>query len=340
MNQAVCIPHDHKVTEASLTDVEDIVDFLNRSFNRILNRLCGGAPDVGEGDRIRDRLTRKDCRCLVLRNHQDAVVGVCLIQVYGKNVVLGPIAVRAAAQGKDALLTAGFDYLREHGLGDLEFITFPHSTLHFKTYWTANQAFDLGLDLVSPALFLTRRLRPGVAAQQESVSGADTAQPLTWLSQSTGAAREAQLQAIRKLNHTSPAGIDNDTELRHLLATLHGDILLYGTTTEPLGYAACTSGPGSEAFESQQLLVKTLLIDGPSCAEKARHLVAMTTAIEDLARARQLQDVGIMVNGLHRNMLNAFLANEYRVSSIFQLWTTRAAEYTDAADRFCAMELR
>jgi len=339
MNTSVSLPHGYTVTNASPADVEDIVELLNHSFSRILKRLYGGAPDVGEGDRIRGRLTRRDCHCFVLKNHEEAVVGVGFIQIYGNKVVLGPVAVRAATPGKVALLTVGYAYLRELGMEHIEFVTFPHSTLHFQAYWAAGQALDVGLDAVAPTLFLTRPLRAS-AARPEHKGAGDPGEPLTWLSQSTLDVREAQLEAISGLNRTSPAGIENDDELRQLLAGQHGDILLYGPSAEPLGYAVCMSGPGSEAFETQQLLVKHLVVDAPSIAEKTRHLGAMTAAIEVMARRRRLQTIGMMVNALHRNMLNTLFASGFRVSSIFQLWTTRAVVYTDMAEIFRAEELR
>ena len=258
-----------------------------------------GMPDptafMGDASMARTRWLA-DPSAVLAAEHAGKLIGSNFATNWGSFGFFGPLTIepeywnRGVAQ---RLLAPTMEIFRRWGNRHLGLYTFSASTKHMALY----QKFG----------FWPRDL---VVSFAKTIDSAPQAPPDTSrLSEAKPADRENLIAACREVTDAIFVGLDVQREIRAVADQNLGDTILVWDSSRLAGFAACHTGPGTEAGSGVCYVKFAAVRPGPRAAED---FVRLLSGVEAFATLRNAPKVTADVNVARREAFRAMLANGYR----------------------------
>ena len=274
-----------KIRRVRKGDLSKVRDVLEQAFSDFFERQLGTRPRqvFGGAQYVHHRWLMEPWGCFVAEEGDGKIVGAAVAVMWGTVGLVGPVAVLPNYQNQDIgqqLLTACQGFFDENKAVLQGLATYPGSPKHLLFY----QKFGYrprGL-VALMARTLERRETSAVARP------AKPAVAIRRYSTLEEAKKKAAILKLRKITNAVYRGMDLGKEVEIVDGLALGDTLLLEKGRDLIGFAIYHT-PGMSEAPQGSLYVKFLAIDARH--KKTENLIALISAIEDLAGDAQLQRV-------------------------------------------------
>jgi predicted N-acetyltransferase YhbS len=268
----------------------DAADTLTRLAFGTFLELEDPMTMFGDADLVRSRF-RAHPEWSFVAEEDGEIVGVLQLARWGSFAMLGPVAVvpsRWDAGVGQSLLAAATGLFDGWDLAAAALFTFANSTKHVSLYhrfgfWPGHLTAVMSKDQPSPGADATTIPRHGPE-------------------------RERLTASCRSLSDRLLPGLDLTGEIDEVLDLGIGEVVLNERRGEIVAFAICHVGAGETS--SDTCYVKFAAAEpGPS---GVRTVIALLSAVEEVAAAAGLAEVEVGVDTARRGMFDALRASGYR----------------------------
>ena len=299
---------DCTLSSLNKDEIPQAIKLLNNSFRLIFFKLLRKAPwGKGEGDRVKKRFFRKDTTTIALRDENNNLRGVCLIQRDLNEIIVGPAAVDFRLKNPASFFKKVEHYLSKQLTEDLlvNSVTFPHSPLHMASHLKS-------FEPLFPCAFLSKPLKKNIVSNSNS--------KVILYSNNETSIRE---QLIKEIDlFMTQFNTDLTNEITYIFNEKIGEILIFKNQYNKIdGVACCHFGLNSETFDKNQFLIKKLYFSPQNEFTEA------IQTIESFAKNLKYKTIGMMASTGRKICLKNLLEMDYKIESIHSHWGTSRKIY-------------
>tara|TARA_R110000868_G_scaffold29889_6_gene110997 strand:+ start:13487 stop:14434 length:948 start_codon:yes stop_codon:yes gene_type:complete len=248
-------PVIRKLTKSDLA----AADLINREAFGTFFGLENPMDFRGDGDVVQGRF-RANPDGAFAADLDGELVACGFVMDWGSVGIFGPLTVDVKHWGKGiarAMMDAMVGYMDARGFALQGLFTHPQSAKHIRLYE------EYGF-----------RMQRITAVMDRQVDLSQAMPPATMLYSSLGAtAQRAALEQCRSIAGTIEAGLDLSREIQSIAQGGFGDTVLLRSEGQPVGFACCHQGAGSEAGSGQTVVKFACVVPGPAAAEQFARLV-------------------------------------------------------------------
>lgn len=284
------------VSDLADADVDEADRIFRRAFGTFL-QVPNPETAFGDTDMLRTRRRAPNTR--VLAAHAEGrLVASNVVTRWGGLGWFGPLTVapeywdHGAAR---ALLDRTAQVFDEWGVRMRALFTFSHSPKHLALY----QRYGFWPQALTP--IYTREIAP--------VPGTSSGEPARRFSTLSPSDQDHTRTGVRQLCSRLWNGLDVTGELESIQDQRLGDTLILGPAPGVDGFAACHSGPSTEAGSGTAYVKFAALAPGPA---RERRREALLDAVEHWAIERGATTVEIGVNLGNKEAARALIQRGYR----------------------------
>lgn len=263
------MPGKAKITIGPLKphEVEEAGRIARLAFGTFLG-LPNPLDFMGDRDLITPRWKSSNAKIVAARDG-GRLIGSNVVTRWGSFGFLGPLTVLPEYWDQGAaklLLEATLKIFDKWGVTRTGLCTFPHSPKHIGLY----QKFGYWPQYLTPIML-------------KQPTGNGTKAPPILLSQRTKTQRDEAIRACARLTHKLDRGLDLTEEVRSVLKSKVGEVVLIHTRATLDGFAICMIGLASEGGEKLCFVKFGAARGGAGAGERFERLLA---AIDAFAASR------------------------------------------------------